>query len=281
MLTEQQLGERLRAGLDHELSAINPPEDLLERLRRQATRADAARHARSPLVNRPSAGGVLAALGGVVAVGVAIAAVVLLGHARSPVTPGGSAARPSVELLDGGGLGSVKFGDAPPTVVAALTPLLGNPLGRTRATPSGLVHSICGFDGQIEWRRPIGNSQGHSIFDDLVAYFKNSRFVGYSYSEGWTPYGPRPALPSHHRALLTTPRGLTLDQPATRGRQVYGTAFVQVSQPQGVPPSAKLPRLPAWRVRSANGELFGALTSRPRLAIATINAGAVPNTPCR
>ena len=281
MLTEDQLGERLRAGLDHELSAINPPEDLLERLRSQATRSERARHSPSPLAHMPSAGGVLAALGAVVAVGVAIAAVVLLGHARSPVTPGGSGARSSVELLDGGGLGSVKFGEAPPTVVAALRPLLGNPLGRTRATPSGLVQSICGFDGQIEWRRPIGSSQGRSIFDDLVAYFKNSRFVGYSYSEGWAPYGPRPALPSNHRALLTTPHGLTLDQPVTSGRRLYGTAFVQVSHPQGAPPSTKLPRLPGWRVRSANGELFGALTSRPRVAIATINAGAVPNTPCR
>lgn len=143
-----------------------------------------------------------------------------------------------------------------------------------------MVASICKFDGQIEWRRSIASAKGRSIFEDLLVYFKNDRFVGYSYREEWTPYGPQPALPSDHRPLLSTPRGLTLNRSAARARQLYGAAFVQTTQPQGDPPVAKLPRLPAWRACTPSGELTGALTTRPRIEIGSINAGAVPNTPC-
>jgi hypothetical protein len=282
MLTEEQLSERLRASLERELAAINPPEDLRERLRTEAMRPDRAVHGRSRRRRRPRAGDLLAALGTFVALGVAVLVIVLLGHARSTLTPGThGASPPTLRLLKGDSLGNIEFGEPPSTLAAALKPLLGDPLSATRATPTGLVRSICGFSGQIEWRRPIASAGGRSIFDDLVAYFRNSRFVGYTYGEEWTPYGPRPALPPHHRALLTTPRGLTLEQPVTRARQLYGEAFVQTTQPQGTPPSAKLPRMPVWRVRTASGELFGGLTSPPRVAIVTINAGAVANTPCR
>lgn len=286
MLTEEQLFERLRAGLQRELAAINPPDDLLERLRTEAMRPDRAGRGWSRLRQWPRAGGVLAALGGLAAVGVAVLAIVLLGHGRATVTPGAQRASPlTFRLLKGDGLGSIEFGDSPSTVAAALRPLLGDPLGATRATPTGLVRSICGFDGQIEWRRSLASKAGRSFFDDLVVYFKSSRLVGYSYGEEWTPYGSPEPLPPHHRALLATTDGLTLDQPVARAHQLYGGAFVQTSQQQGTPPSTKLPRLPAWKLQTAGGELFGArganLTAFPGDAIATINAGAVPNTPCR
>lgn len=281
MLAEDDLGQRLRAGLECELAAVTPPDDLLERLRAQVARPGPARAGRWRLRRGPNSGSVVAAVGALVAVGVAGLAIMLGGHGRStgqarpPATP-----LADMRLLDGDGLGTVKFGRSPTAVAAGLRPMLGAPLGATRATPTGLVRSICQFDGQIEWRRPIAIADGRSIFDHLFVYFKRSRFVGYSYDEDWTPYGPKPALPSHHRALLTTPRGLTLNQTGVRARRLYGRAFVQNTKSQGDPPVAELPRLPAWRARTASGALFGWLSTRLRVTVGSINAGAVPNTPC-
>lgn len=279
MLTEEHLSERLRAGLERELAAINP--DLRERLRTELMRPDHAGHGRSWRGQRPHAGSLLTAVGGFAALCVGVLVIVLLVHARSPLPPGSNGPNPAaLRLLDGNGLGSVAFGEPPSAVYAGLKPILGDPVRQGRATPAGLTRSLCAFTGQIEWSRPIGSAEGRSIVDDLVVYFKHSRFVGYSYSEGWTPYGPRPALPPHHRALLTTPRGLTLDQPAPRARRLYGPAFVQTTRSQGTPPSAKLPRLPAWRARTESGMLFGGLTAFRRADISSVDAGAVPNTPC-
>jgi hypothetical protein len=206
---------------------------------------------------------------------------VLLVHPRSSLPSGEQGTnRPGLRLLDGDGLKTIRFGEPPSAVYAVLKPLLGNPVGQSRARPTGLVGSLCAFSGQIEWNRQIASAEGRSIYDDLVAYFKGSRFVGYSYAEGWTPYGPRPALPADHRPLLTTERGLTLNQSAARARRLYGHGFVQTTQPQGTPPSTKLMRLPAWRVRTPSGKLFGWLTSSRRADVGSIEAGAVPNTPC-
>lgn len=281
MLAEDHLGERLRAALHREMAAINPSEDLLERLRAQAAQPDAPPAGRPRRAHWPGGGAVVATLGAVVAVGVAVLAIVLVGHGRSTAPPGTPGARSSdLRMLDGDGLGTVTFGRSPAAVVAGLRPMLGAPLTVTRAAPTGLVHSICEFDGQIEWRRSIASTEGRSIFDDLRVYFRHSRFVGYSYNEDWIPYGPQPALPPDHRALLSTSRGLTLNQSATRARELYGTAFAQGTEPQRDPPVAKLPRLPAWRARTPSGQLFGGLSTRPPVTIGSINAGAVPNTPC-
>lgn len=95
MLTEEQLSERLRAGLHRDLAAINPPDDLLERLRIQpieeralhASRsgADKSRPRRSA---RITVGGLAGVFGVVVALAIAGLAVVLIGHHRaSPNRP--------------------------------------------------------------------------------------------------------------------------------------------------------------------------------------------------
>jgi hypothetical protein len=276
MLTEADLCERLRAGLKRELAAINP--DLRERLRTELTRTDPAERDRSPR-RRPAAADLLLAAGTLAALCLGALVVVLLVHPRSSLSPGArDTNRVGLRLLDGDSLNSVRFGEPPSAVYRLLKPLLGDPVGQSRARPTGLGKSLCAFSGQIEWNRQIASAEGRSIYDDLVAYFKGSRFVGYSYAEVWTPYGRRPVLPADH--LLTTARGLTLNQPVPRARRIYGEAFVQTTQPQGTPPSKKLMRLPAWRVRTPSGELFGWLTSSRGADIGSIEAGAVPNTPC-
>ena len=234
---------------------------------------------------RLSGGGIVAALGMAVAICTAIAAVTLLGHGR------GAAGSPPMELvrqypLNGDGIGKIRFGGAPDRVVAGLERLLGLPEGAgTGQRPHGLVHSICGFDHEVDWEglpvRASASRYTHSA--GLTVYFRHSRFAGYSYGPAG---GDRNTL-ARRRVMLLTSNGLGIDAPVARARRLYGATFVTFMQPQGTPPDPKLERLPAWHVRTPAGLLYGSIDSprRPRSpytsTIGSISAGSTPNTPCR
>jgi hypothetical protein len=229
---------------------------------------------------------VVAALGVAVALGIAVAAVALLGHRRT-VTGSPATGLAHRYPLDGDGIGTIRFGDSPDRVVAGLKPLLGLPEGaRTAQRPNGLVRSICGFDYEIDWvglpQRATASRYTHSA--GLTIYFRHSRFAGYSYGPPW---GDRNAPLVRHGVMLSTSTGLGLDEPVARGRQLYGPVFVITSQPQGRPPNPKLERLPAWHVRTTTGLIYGYIdspkgpTSTLKRTIGTISAGSIPNTPCR
>lgn len=177
-------------------------------------------------------------------------------------------------VLDGNGIGSVKFGQPRSTVIAELTSLLG--------PPHETIPGICGFGRSTDW---IGlNIRSHTVPSaELNLSFKRSRLVGYAYytnAEG-------PAQPPDG-VLVATTRGLTLDDTVARARQLYGRAFVETSVPQGTPPSAKLPRLPVGEVSTANGKILAGIEGSgrhdrvsPDSAVVSLSAGAGPNTPCR
>jgi hypothetical protein len=176
-------------------------------------------------------------------------------------------------LLDGNGIGSVKFGQPRSTVIAKLERLLG--------PPHETIPGICGFGRSTDW---IGlNIRSHDVPSaELNLSFKHSRLVGYAYSTNAEGPARQP-----HGALLATARGLTLGDTVARARHLYGRAFVETSVPQGTPPSAKLPRLPVGEVSTANGKIVAGIQASGRhdrvtahSSVVVISAGAGPNTPC-
>jgi hypothetical protein len=177
-------------------------------------------------------------------------------------------------LLEGNGVGSVKFGQRRSTVIAAFERLLG--------PPHETIPGICGFGRSTDW---IGlNIRSHDVPSaELNLSFKRSRFVGYAYSTNAEGPARQP-----HWVLLATTRGLTLGDTVARALRLYGRAFVETSVPQGTPPSAKLPRLPVGEVSTANGKIFAGIQGSGRQdrvsahsTVVLISAGAEPNTPCR
>jgi hypothetical protein len=177
-------------------------------------------------------------------------------------------------LLEGNGIGSVKFGQSRSTVIADLERLLG--------PPHETIPGICGFGRSTDW---IGlNIRSHDVPSaELNLSFKRSRLVGYAYYTNADGPARQP-----HGALLATARGLTLGDTVARARYLYGRAFVETSVPQGTPPSAKLPRLPVGEVSTANGKILAGIEGSgrhdrvsPDSAVVLLSAGAGPNTPCR
>jgi hypothetical protein len=133
------------------------------------------------------------------------------------------------------------------------------------------------------WAALPARSNGSSS-DGLTMHFRHSRLVGYSYGP---PYGGPRAPAVRDGLMLSTSKGLGLDQPLARGRRLYGRAFVVSSQAQGAPPNPGLERLPAWEAGTASGRIYGFIdspggtASTYRRTIGSISAGAIPNTPCR
>jgi hypothetical protein len=196
-------------------------------------------------------------------------------HAQAATDPTPSRASAEVRrLLDGDGIGSVKFGQPRYTVIAELERLLG--------PPHETIPGICGFGRSTDW---LGlNIRSHDAPSaELNLSFRHSRLVGYAYYTNAEGPARQP-----HGILFATTRGLFLDDTVARARHLYGRAFVEARVPQGTPPSAKLPRLPVGEMRTANGKIVAGIQGsgrRDRIAVrstvASISAGAEPNTPCR
>jgi hypothetical protein len=187
-------------------------------------------------------------------------------------------------LLGGDGIGNITFGQVPDRVTSGLERLLGRPASASQGEPRNpLVRSICGFDHEIDWTGLAARSNGANS-DGLIAYFKHSRFVGYSYGP---PYGGPHTPAGRHGLMLSTSHGLGLDEALARGRRLYQQSFVVTEQPQGTPPNPRLERLPAWEARTASGRIYGFVDSpggpqsTSKRVIGSISAGATPNTPCR
>ena len=177
-------------------------------------------------------------------------------------------------LLEGNGIGSVKFDQLRSTVIAEFERLLG--------PPHETIPGICGFGRSTDW---IGlNIRDHHVPSaELNLSFKGARLVGYAYYTDAEAPAQQP-----HGVLLATTRGLTLGDTVARARHLYGRAFVETSVPQGTPPSAKLPRLPVGEVSTANGKIVAGIQGFGRhdrvsadSTVVSISAGAGPNTPCR
>ena len=229
---------------------------------------------------------VVVPLGLGVALAVAVLALVLLSRAPSRPMPApasaGSAAR---EVLQADGIANVRFG-RPAT--AAITGIeralrLGRPATATTASSTGYQHFGCGFH-QAFW---IGLPEQptrfvHSI--GLTLYFRHSRFVGYVYG---SPGGGSTTPIVRRGPRFATAQGLQLGASVDRARRLYGGALTLTMVMQGTPPNPRLERLPGWQAQTAQGRLFGWTGSMRRpnstfhRTIGTIDAGAVPNTPCR
>jgi hypothetical protein len=198
------------------------------------------------------------------------------------VVAGCGSDNPIRPLLGGQGIGNIRFGQTPDRVATGIERLFGHPSSASPGRPNnGLFHWGCGFDEMI-WAGLAARSDGANS-DGLTMYFKHSRLVGYSYGP---PYGGPRASAVHDGLMLSTSRGLGLDEPLARGRRLYGRAFVMSSQAQGTPPISQGPRLPVWQVSGAHGRIYGYIDSTPPLSrfhriIGSISAGAIPNTPCR
>jgi hypothetical protein len=178
-------------------------------------------------------------------------------------------------LLQGNGIGSITFGQPRSAVLAELERLLG--------PPHETIPGICGFGRSTDWIGLNINSHVPNLSAELNLFFKHSRFVGYAYSEN--AEGP---ARQRHGVLLATIRGLTLGDTVARARHRYGRAFIETSVPQGTPPSAKLPRLPAGELTTTSGEISAGVQGFGRQdrisahsTVVSIGAGAEPNTPCR
>jgi hypothetical protein len=227
---------------------------------------------------RFGAGGIIAALGVIVAMGVAVVALVdhirMAGTAASPAPYNAPAMR---RLLEGNGIGGVRFGQPRSAVIAELERRLG--------PPHETIPGICGFGPNTDW---IGlnidvNSHDPHLSAQLTLNFKQSRFVGYAYfanGEG--------TARQRHGVLFATSRGLALGDTVSRARHLYGRAFVETNVPQGTPPSAKLPMLPVGELRTLSGEISAGIDGFGRQdritahsTVVSIAAGAGPNTPCR
>lgn len=215
--------------------------------------ASGARPASSRSRAPVSLGGAVAAFSVIVALGIAILALAVLGHRRIAATS------PATRLADryrlsGVGIGEITFGQGPQAVAAGLERLLGRPASAGTAGSIGYVRSICGFDHEIDWTL-AASPKARS--DELTVYFKPSRFVGYSYGAYAGPQAPV----VRHGPMLSTTEGLGLDDTLARGRQLYGLAFIVTTQAQGTPPSKRLQRLPAWEAQTANGRIYGFIDS--------------------
>jgi hypothetical protein len=189
----------------------------------------------------------------------------------------------SQPLLGGDGIGSVRFGESPAAVAARLGHLYGSPVG-AKQFPHGYMRDVCGFYSE-SWNGVGAASHGRQFAANLAAWFRDSRFVGYTYSDDfratvWDQY-------ASHPMGLATSRGLKVGDPVGRGRGLYGRRFVLTTEAQGTPPDRRLVRVPVWEVSSSSGRIWGGVGrtalagdafGKHRVGIHSIVAGATPNT---
>ena len=233
---------------------------------------------------RVGLGRMAVALAAVVAVAVAAGAVVLLGHRHAALRPPAAAPPPGApanphinptaplpavpaiglahgtyDVLDGGGISTLRFGASAARAQALLLPLLGRPASRHR------YRLDCGVDGVITWS-PRG------LLGPLALYFGHGRLVGYQYGDASSQRQRwRPVQIGAPLALATT-GGLELGDSMAQARRLYGPRF-RVSAAQGG----------SWSVHTVGGRMDGYVLIDPntgrvvssRDRVATIDAGTV------
>jgi hypothetical protein len=202
-------------------------------------------------------------------------------------------ARPGLRrILDGDGIGDVKFGQSPAVVAAKLGRLFGPPVG-ARQIPHGYIRAGCGFHWEV-WDGVGATSGGQLFVAQLTAWFMDSSFVGYDYGPNNFQTRFRGADRSAGRPMmLATPAGLTVADSLGRGRRLYGRGFLQTTQLQGTPPNHRLPALNVWRASTPRGAIGGGIgmtdliaRGHPTTSTSTsrsvfgIGGGKAPNTPC-
>lgn len=196
------------------------------------------------------------------------------------VIAGCGSANPVRGLLGGDGIGNITFGQTPDRVAVGLERLYGRPSSASAASSIGYFRSGCGFDGEIIWAGLPARSNGANS-DGLTLYFKHSRFVGYSYGP---PYGGPHAPAVRDGLMLSTSKGLGLDEALARGQRLYGRAFLDI---RGTPPFTLLASLPSWQAPTTSGRIYGFVDSpggpqsTSRRTIGSISAGSIPIPPCR
>jgi hypothetical protein len=201
----------------------------------------------------------------------------------------------SRRLLDGDGIGSVKFGQSPTVVAARLGRLFGRPFDPHQYGASGYRRFGCNGFYWEEWPGLGAASNGERFAAELELWFRNSRLVGYTYfvDDRATGPGTNWGAWTARRMMLATAKELAPGDPLARGQRLYGRAFVVTTQIQGTPANPRLPRLPVWKVSTASGRISGgigstvllegtsgALRQTPSRTIFGISAGTGPNTPC-
>jgi len=180
------------------------------------------------------------ALALLVAVVVAIAIGVTVLDATTPPGTSHTAGLGSPHLLlEGDGVGAIRFGVSRASAVAALDRRLGRP---QVARPIALG---CDVDAYVQWSA-------------LVAYFLGGRFVGYS--------TPLDLHASRHDANEVTSEGLHVGDTLARLERLYA-GRVELSLEQGG----------SWHASTPTGSLSGYLTNElhhsPVPAVASIESG--------
>lgn len=234
---------------------------------------------------RANPGAIVAACCVLLALAVAVLAVSLLRHHTITANPPATHPAPTRLVLRGDGIGDIRFGQTPTAAVHGVEQLLG--LGRpaqvSPPSPIGYTHFGCGFD-QVYWTGLAQTPTRFSHSTGLTLEFERSRFVGYTYG---SPSGGSTTPLVRRGPRFATAAGLGLREPVRRARQIYGDELVVYSMLQGTPPNPRLDRLPAWEAQTASGRIYGYIenpagsNSTIGATIGTIDAGKVPNTPCR
>ncbi len=211
MLTDEQLIERIRSELRAELSAMEPPGDVLERPREPAVRHRrwaGGRGVRRSATGRrlliPSGGTVLASVLVAVAIVVTVVALVVVGHGRSVsagrgngLEPGRSVTGPAAQvlaMLDGIPQSGTVLGDpnAPVTVVVfddLECPLCrAFALGEAGGLPMLIQRDVREGRVKIDYRSfctATCNGPGRRVFDtqQVAAYAAGAQHLFWDYAQ--------------------------------------------------------------------------------------------------
>jgi hypothetical protein len=141
----------------------------------------------------------------------------------------GTARAVLLRLLDGDGIGGVRFGQAPEVVAARLGRLFGAPVAPSKSATV------------------IATISARSITRSGTAWARRQTDLN-----TWNQYANQPLM-------LATAKGLAVGDPLARGRRLYGRAFVLTTETQGTPPNPRLPRLSRWRASTTRGRIGGGI----------------------
>jgi hypothetical protein len=169
-----------------------------------------------------------------------------------PFVKGGRGNR-VLRVLMPSGVQGAELGEPSSTAIQTITRLLGPPADVNVRTGG------CGIDHESVWTSP-------TVADPLTIFERAGRFVGYQYGAPVSEIG----LERGPGAVLSTRRGLTLDDTVGGGRRLYGTEFATSEAGGGT-----------WSATADGGTLRGAVlpiiyplrTVTAKNPVATIQAG--------